>query len=276
MPRVSLAWGIGLAVWVTALALLAPHDLAISKAVADPASPFGVFVYRFGGWPSLLAYALAVPVLLWPRRGRSAVDPWRVAALAVVLMGLVHAFGLTHLVKYAWGRLRFVQLAADFSDYTPFYVPAGVGRGVSFPSGHTATAFALLPIPIALWRARRRGGAAIVGLLVLAWGVVVAAGRIRAGAHFATDTVFSAGVALLLAPLVVRVTEALLALRGRAPELVPQGAKPKLRGGTVSPEVTITPPSARKTSAAYTSAPSSLKCSGSMSSDVTSTPRVAE
>jgi membrane-associated phospholipid phosphatase len=211
-------WTIAVLAWVAALGAAAPFDLALSESVVDRTSPFGAFVYHYGGWPSLLAYGLGLAWLglTWRRP-----VPWlpglrhpsRAAALAVILMGLVQALALTHLIKHVWGRVRYVDLLSA-ADYTPFYEPAGVGVGASFPSGHTATAFALLPLPLALWRAGRRRAALVAGALALAWGAAVGWGRVAYGAHYLTDTLFSAGLALLLAPLLLRLSERLL---GTAP-----------------------------------------------------------
>ena len=41
-------------------------------------------------------------------------------------------------VKYSWGRVRFRELDAAFSQFTPWYLPQGITGHDSFPSGHAA------------------------------------------------------------------------------------------------------------------------------------------
>ncbi len=53
-------------------------------------------------------------------------------------------------VKYFWGRFRFRELDAAFSQFTPWYLPQGVTGSDSFPSGHAAMGFILLPLLIFL------------------------------------------------------------------------------------------------------------------------------
>ena len=100
-------------------------------------------------------------------------------------------------VDKKWQLLTY--LPPDSRELQP--VPAGVGAGVSFPSGHVAMAMVPAVLPFALWRAGRRCFAvfAMVGVVLL--GATVALGRIVAGRHYLTDTLFSMGAALLLASL---------------------------------------------------------------------------
>lgn len=98
--------------------------------------------------------------------------------------------------KILWGRVRFRDLAANYTNFTPWFQPQGITGNYSFPSGHTAMGWMLLPILILLtnkdiWLHR------IIGAVILIWGVIVALGRIVIGAHYASDVVFSTGTAFI-------------------------------------------------------------------------------
>jgi len=123
---------------------------------------------------------------------------WAVILTAVICPGL----GVQTL-KQLWGRVRFVHLRPDLSDYTPFYIPAGVGAGESFPSGHVAMALVCVPIPIHLRRIERRRAAWLAWLLVILYGFGVAWGRVVWGKHYLTDVVFSFGLGLVGGPMVL-------------------------------------------------------------------------
>ena len=201
--RSRAGWALGIVSWVAALALAAPWDLQISLAVVNPQDGLGLLVWALGEAPAWALLAASVGVLALGNRRRPALRSWRPLARAVVLLALAYPLVATQLIKYFWGRVRFVDLAGDLSNYTPFYLPAGVGAGLSFPSGHTAMGFLPAPIPYYLAALGRRRAALAWGVLVLALGGVVAWGRVVVGAHYLTDTLFSAGAQLLLAPVVV-------------------------------------------------------------------------
>ncbi len=99
-------------------------------------------------------------------------------------------------IKLLWGRIRFRDLAANYTDFTPWFLPQVNTGNYSFPSGHTAMGWMLLPILILLtnkngWLER------IIGIIVIIWGVIIALGRIVIGAHYASDVVFSTGGAFI-------------------------------------------------------------------------------
>ncbi len=205
--RFFAAWCAAAALGATALALLAPYDLQISRAVADPRSPFGQLVSARGqdpGWALILG---ALALLALPRRAARwpRLAPLRPLARAVILLALLGPTLLTQTLKQLWGRVRFCNLAPDLHDYTPFTVPAGVGAGESFPSGHAAMAALGLLVPLYLLL-RRRGalGQALAWLLAGAYALGVAWGRVRLGKHYACDVLFSLWVTPLLGALLLR------------------------------------------------------------------------
>jgi len=52
--------------------------------------------------------------------------------------------------KILWGRVRFRDLAANYTNFTPWFLPQGITGNYSFPSGHTAMGWMLLPILVFL------------------------------------------------------------------------------------------------------------------------------
>lgn len=204
MARSRVLWFSGLGLWAAALALAAPLDLQLSLAVVDRGDGLGQLVAALGEAPSWALLALALVVLALGNRRRRQLRAWRPLALALVLLALIYPLLVTQAIKFLWGRVRFRDLSPDRSNYTPFYRPAGVGAGLSFPSGHTAMGFLPAPVPFFLGARGRRRAALLAWIVVLAYGLAVAWGRIVLGAHYLTDTLFSMGMELLLAPLVVR------------------------------------------------------------------------
>ncbi len=130
-----------------------------------------------------------------------------------VLLALLHPVLIVQLGKLFWGRVRFRHLAPGFADFTPWYLPQGITGNESFPSGHAAMGWMLLPIAFHLTRrflAARNGAQitapapntlALVWVLVVVFGVAVAASRVVVGAHYLSDVAFSTGVAWALAAL---------------------------------------------------------------------------
>ena len=251
-------------VWAALMAVSAIVDLPLSRAVADPAAPFGVFVANVGELPGALVAFLAVAVAgaARDRHAGGSRDLAAVAAfvflgalplgyfiaapltrlqgfgpvwvkahaswLGALALGLSLAFqlaferfrppvapaarrwawltiwlGVTSLVvvsvglKVLWGRTRFYELDPTGAAFTPWFLPQGPTGHASFPSGHTAWGWMLLPL-VALVVAASRRTRAWVAAVVVAWGLAVAAGRVWHGAHFASDVIFPSGAAVFL------------------------------------------------------------------------------
>lgn len=110
-------------------------------------------------------------------------------AKIVVTIALFGYVICIQIVKYIWGRVRFREFDAAFSQFTPWYLPQGFNRFDSFPSGHAAMGWILLPLLILLENKKYwiRYSAFI---LILIWAVVLAASRVVIGAHYASDVLF--------------------------------------------------------------------------------------
>jgi len=96
------------------------------------------------------------------------------------------------LIKIPWGRwtYRDILAAGDLTLFTPWTMPQGFNGHFSFISGHAALIFCVLPVALFLKRGSRARDAAL--LVILAWGIFGALGRVIAGAHFASDILFGA------------------------------------------------------------------------------------
>jgi membrane-associated phospholipid phosphatase len=190
-----IAWGAG-------LYLAAPWDLPLSYAVADlDGTFFTKTIQTWGTAPSGVLQLGAVLFLLVPglrRRSQSL----QVIAIIVVIMSLLHPLVITTAIKFLWGRIRFMHLVGEVDRFTPFWRINTPGAGTSFPSGHVATACSLSPVVVHLWWDRRRFASLVLGVIVAAWTLTVAWGRIAGGYHYLTDTLFSIGLSALLAPYV--------------------------------------------------------------------------
>ena len=92
-------------------------------------------------------------------------------------------------VKYFWGRVRFRELDTTFSQFTPWYLPQGITGFDSFPSGHAAMAWILLPLLI-LFTNKKDWIKYLVFFLIFSWSVVLVLSRVVIGAHFASDVLF--------------------------------------------------------------------------------------
>jgi lipid A 4'-phosphatase len=156
--------------------------------------PVAGWIQRLGfGTPYLVGFSVAFVALRWggalaPLRRWA--EPMRAAAIVPAFMlAAVAASGLTvDLLKVIFGRARPKLL---FLDGTYDFGWLGLGADYwSFPSGHAATAAALVT---ALWCLWPRPAALYVALAA-----AVAASRVVTGAHYLSDGVMGAFVAVLV------------------------------------------------------------------------------
>jgi len=106
--------------------------------------------------------------------------------LGMALWGYV--FGI-QIVKYFWGRVRFRELDATFSQFTPWYLPQGITGFDSFPSGHAAMGWMLLAI-LVMFDNKKKWLKNLALVVIILWGVLLATSRAIIGAHFASDVLF--------------------------------------------------------------------------------------
>jgi lipid A 4'-phosphatase len=197
------------ALWIGAFAIFeAGSILWLDRPIAmffhdngEPWRPIGEVVQRLGfGTPYLVLFAASFAGLRWGGY-LPALRAWgpRLRAAASVpafLFAAVAASGLiVDLLKVVFGRARPKLLfAAGTYDFTWL----GLGANYwSFPSGHAATAAALMTALWCLWPRHL--------LFYIALAAMVAASRVVIGAHYLSDVVMGAFIAVL-------VTRALAAL----------------------------------------------------------------
>jgi membrane-associated phospholipid phosphatase len=152
------------------------------------------------GWflwiPGLLLVAAAGMLSLRP-----ALPPGSRAhpfALRTFRLALLNFILFVQPAKLLWGRIRFRDLdPTTFAGFTPWFSPQGPTGHFSFPSGHTALGWMLLPL-LPLAAERPRFVQVALWLLVLGWGLFVAVGRVRIGAHYASDVLFPTALAFLI------------------------------------------------------------------------------
>lgn len=199
LTRLMLIGGLG--IFALAFALSA-FDLSCAAAVYEPDCVFGQWIARYGGFHAFLLYPLAILLLAWSKKRKRHPLLAQMAA-ALLTQAVLHTQLLTTLLKWLWGRPRYVQVLAGKAAFTtPFEWQCGSGF-VSFPSGHVATALVVLPIAFILWQTKHRRAAKAVFAAVLLYALVVAYGRMQSGAHFLSDVTASYGLALACTPLSV-------------------------------------------------------------------------
>lgn len=104
-------------------------------------------------------------------------------------------------LKWLWGRIRFRDLAGDYSHFSAWYLPQGFNGNDSFPSGHAAMGWILLSLFV-LFVDRPQWKRLIVKISVISWALVVCISRVIIGAHYTSDVVF-ASLGMIIAYLLI-------------------------------------------------------------------------
>jgi len=186
-------WGLDLLMWVFMIGLTSLVLYYASSLLYYRITGSFEWLVDHGRW-LWLALAVVILALHLAMSGRKFSDRVDRFARTAVGIAVVNVLLFVHLGKPLWGRVRFYDLDPTYSDFTPWYLPQGVTGGDSFPSGHAALGWMLLPL-ILLVRGRNRPTRVLTAAVVVAWGLAVAIGRVVRGAHYASDVLFSTGVA---------------------------------------------------------------------------------
>lgn len=94
-------------------------------------------------------------------------------------------------LKIFWGRIRFRDLTANFSDFSPWYLPQGINGNQSFPSGHASMGFMMLALFV-FFADKAFYKRIILKGIIISWALAVCASRVVIGAHFTSDVLFGA------------------------------------------------------------------------------------
>ena len=125
---------------------------------------------------------------------------FRKISTVIILLTVINPLIFVQTTKILCGRVRFNDLNSDHSNYTPWYLPPGPASwlqgNMSFASGHTALGWMLLPLLIVV-KDRKISDPIriIVTVLVIGFGLYMGISRVIVGDHFASDVLFSTGVA---------------------------------------------------------------------------------
>jgi len=114
----------------------------------------------------------------------------------VVGMAFIGYLVCIQLVKIFWGRIRFRDLDATHSNFTSWYYPNGITGHESFPSGHAAMAWMLLPLILLLPKKNKIAKIFTVGIII-AWGIAVPLSRVVIGAHYSSDALFGSFIVII-------------------------------------------------------------------------------
>ncbi len=95
------------------------------------------------------------------------------------------------LIKIFWGRIRFRELAENYTNFSPWYLPQGITGNQSFPSGHAAMGFMMLALFV-FFADKAFYKRIILKGIIISWAVAVCASRVVIGAHFTSDVLFGA------------------------------------------------------------------------------------
>lgn len=123
---------------------------------------------------------------------------YKTFAAVVVLLAIIYPLIMVQIMKTVWGRVRprdIYALGGNDGAFTPWYIINGVTGNKSFPSGHTAMGWMLLPILLLVDDKDWKDPVKILTWIgVIFWGLFVGASRVVVTAHYASDVLFSTAI----------------------------------------------------------------------------------
>jgi membrane-associated phospholipid phosphatase len=114
-----------------------------------------------------------------------------------VLLGVYGYLVIVQPIKHLWGRVRFRDLDALYSNFTEWFIPNGINGNQSFPSGHAAMAWMILPLLLLVANKNRNIKISLL-ILIISWGLAVSLSRVVIGAHYASDALFGAFIIVIV------------------------------------------------------------------------------
>ena len=152
---------------------------------------------------SLIIPMIIYTIITWNKNWKN----YRTLAGIISLLAVINPLLFVQIVKILCGRIRFRDLnLPEFTNFTPWFLPPGLSSdGRSFPSGHTAMGWMLLPLLMVVKdRKIKDPYRIVVTVLVIGWGLFVGLSRIVVGAHYASDVLFSTGMAAIVTLLLYK------------------------------------------------------------------------
>jgi len=147
---------------------------------------------------SMIIFSIIFLYLTWKKDWKK----YKTFAWITFLVFIINVLLIIQIFKIAWGRVRFEDLAPDYSDYTPWFIPRGFTGNKSFPSGHTSTSFITLTLLLLISNLNfKKVYRFMISFIIIGWALFVAISRVLIGAHYASDVLFSAEISLLLTVL---------------------------------------------------------------------------
>lgn len=145
---------------------------------------------------SLIIPVIIYSIITWNKDWKN----YKTIAGIISLLAIINPLLFVQIIKILCGRVRFRNLDPGFINFTPWFLPPGLSSdGRSFPSGHAAMGWMLLPLLIAVKdRKIKDPYRIVVTVLVIGWGLFVGLSRIVVGAHYASDVLFSTGMAAIV------------------------------------------------------------------------------
>ncbi len=100
-------------------------------------------------------------------------------------------------LKFLWGRVRFRDLAENYSNFTTWYTINGINGNQSFPSGHASMGFILISLFVFV-ADKSLFKRILFKSIILAWAITVCISRAIIGAHYLSDILFGSFVMIIL------------------------------------------------------------------------------
>lgn len=147
------------------------------------------------GWSLIISLILYV-LITWKKDWKK----YRRISGIIALLAVINPLLFVQITKILCGRIRFRNLDPGYTNFTAWFLPPGISAGGnSFPSGHSAMGWMFLPLLIAVKDRKSTNPFRILAIvLVVGWGLFVGLSRIAVGAHYASDVLFSTGVATIV------------------------------------------------------------------------------
>lgn len=116
----------------------------------------------------------------------------------IIILSAISILAVVAVLKIFWGRVRPEDLKGGANVFSPWFLPQGITKNTSFPSGHVSNAVPIFSLMLFIPLIKNKIGKFALTVLPIVWVLLMGYTRVLKGKHFLTDVTMGFIIAVLI------------------------------------------------------------------------------